>query len=57
MPPMRDKKEGAVKWIKKDKNPVSQSGDKASKKWSKGWVQDKLHHLLLFDKAMHDQLC
>lgn len=36
MLPMRDKKKGAVKWIKEDKDPVSQSGDKTSKKWSKG---------------------
>ncbi|KAK7810011.1 hypothetical protein U0070_015748 [Myodes glareolus] len=57
MLPMRDKKKGAVKWIKEDKDPVSQSGDKTSKKRSKGCVQDKLHHLLLFDKATHDQLC
>lgn len=36
MPPMHDKKKGAVQLVKKDKDPVSKSGDKASKKWSKG---------------------
>ncbi|XP_058133941.1 small ribosomal subunit protein eS25-like [Dasypus novemcinctus] len=31
-------------------------GDKAKKKWSKGKVWDKLHNLVLFDKAIH-KLC
>lgn len=36
MPPMHDKKKGAVQLVKKDKDPVSKSGDTASRKWSKG---------------------
>lgn len=31
MPPMHDQKKGAVKLVKKDKDPVSQSGNKASR--------------------------
>ena len=59
MPPKDDKKkEDAGKSVKKDKDPVNKSGGKAKKKkWSKGWVQNKLNNLVLFDKATYDKLC
>ncbi|XP_059118436.1 small ribosomal subunit protein eS25-like [Peromyscus eremicus] len=57
MPPKDDKKKDARKSAKKDKDPVSKSGGKATKKWSKGKIQGKLDNLVLFDKATHDKLC
>ena len=58
MPPKDDKKKkDARKSAKKDKDPVTKSGDKAKKKWSKGKVRDKLNNLVLFDKATYDKLC
>jgi small subunit ribosomal protein S25e len=58
MPPKDDKKKkDARKSAKKDKDPVTKSGDKAKKKWSKGKVRDTLNNLVLFDKATYDKLC
>ena len=52
------KEKDAGKWSKKDKDPVSKSGDKTKKKkWSKGKVQDRLNNLVLFNKTTYDKLC
>ncbi|OBS69547.1 hypothetical protein A6R68_01912, partial [Neotoma lepida] len=45
-----DKKKGARKSAKNDKDSVNKSGGKAKKKWSKDKIQDKLDNLVLFDK-------
>ncbi|XP_059537112.1 small ribosomal subunit protein eS25-like [Myotis daubentonii] len=58
VPPKDHKKEkDAGKSAKKDKDPMSNSGGKAKKKWSKGKVGDKLSNLVLFVKATYDKLC
>ncbi|XP_060244426.1 small ribosomal subunit protein eS25-like [Meriones unguiculatus] len=65
MPPNEYKKKDArkshpppPKKKDKDKDKVNKPGVKAKKKkWSKGKVQDKLNHIVLFDKNTYNKLC
>uniref|UniRef100_H0WRG2 40S ribosomal protein S25 n=1 Tax=Otolemur garnettii TaxID=30611 RepID=H0WRG2_OTOGA len=57
MMPLKDnKKKDTGKLVKKDKDSVNRSGEKArKKKWSKDKVWDKLNNPGLCDKATYDK--
>merc|ERR1712134_231961 len=56
MPPKQQKGGTSKTPAKKPKEGGSGGGKAKKKKWSKGKVRDKLHGLVLFDKATYEKL-